>query len=106
MTYSIGEETGEAEIGPLSVLERGYRAPLIVNGEPTNLRVAPATMGWFFFRITIEGKSLHPAARYTAIYPRPGTSHRQESMRLRRRARSWMRCHTSSATGRCTSTTR
>jgi acetylornithine deacetylase/succinyl-diaminopimelate desuccinylase-like protein len=72
VTYSIGEETGEAEIGPLSVLERGYRAPLIVNGEPTNLRVAPATMGWFFFRITIEGKSLHPAARYTAIYPRPG----------------------------------
>jgi acetylornithine deacetylase/succinyl-diaminopimelate desuccinylase-like protein len=72
VTYSIGEETGEAEIGPLSVLERGYRAPLIVNGEPTNMRVAPATMGWFFFRITIEGKSLHPAARYTAIYPQPG----------------------------------
>ena len=72
VTYSIGEETGEAEIGPLSVLARGYRAPLIVNGEPTNLRVAPATMGWFFFRITVEGKSLHPAARYTAIYPQPG----------------------------------
>ena len=72
VTYNIGEETGEAEIGPLSVLERGYRAPLIVNGEPTNLRVAPATMGWFFFRIRIEGKSLHPAARYSAIYPRPG----------------------------------
>jgi acetylornithine deacetylase len=71
-TYSIGEETGEAEIGPLSVLERGYRAPLIVNGEPTNLRVAPATMGWFFFRFAVEGKSLHPAARYTAIYPQPG----------------------------------
>ncbi len=72
VTYSIGEETGEAEIGPLNVLARGYRAPLIVNGEPTNLRVAPATMGWFFFRITVEGKSLHPAARYRAIYPRPG----------------------------------
>jgi acetylornithine deacetylase len=43
---------------------------LIVNGEPTNLRIAPATMGWFFLRITIEGKSLHPAARYSAIYPR------------------------------------
>ncbi len=71
-TYSIGEETGEAEIGPLNVLERGYRAPLIINGEPTNLRVAPATMGWFFFRISIQGKSLHPAARYSAIYPRSG----------------------------------
>ncbi len=42
-------------------------------GKPTNLRVAPATMGWFFFRFTVEGKSLHPAARYTAIYPQPGT---------------------------------
>jgi acetylornithine deacetylase len=71
-TFSIGEETGEADIGPLSVLRRGYRAPLIINGEPTNLRVAPATMGWFFFRIVIEGKSLHPAARYTAIFPQPG----------------------------------
>ena len=71
-TFSIGEETGEAEIGPLSVLNRGYRAPLIINGEPTRLRVAPATMGWFFFRIAIEGKSLHPAARYSAVYPQPG----------------------------------
>jgi acetylornithine deacetylase/succinyl-diaminopimelate desuccinylase-like protein len=72
VTYNIGEETGEAEIGPLSVLERGYRAPLIVNGEPTNMRVASATMGWFFFRITVEGKSLHPAARYMAIFPQAG----------------------------------
>ncbi len=71
-SFSIGEETAEAEIGPLAVLDRGYRAPLIVNGEPTNLRVAPATMGWFFFRITVEGKSLHPAARYSAIYPGHG----------------------------------
>ena len=73
-TFSIGEETGEADIGPLSVLRRGYRAPLIINGEPTNLRVAPATMGWFFFRIHIEGQSLHPAARYTAIFPQPGAT--------------------------------
>jgi acetylornithine deacetylase/succinyl-diaminopimelate desuccinylase-like protein len=71
-SFSIGEETAEAEIGPLAVLDRGYRAPLIVNGEPTNLRVAPATMGWFFFRITVDGKSLHPAARYSAIYPGHG----------------------------------
>ncbi len=69
LTFSIGEETGEADIGPLSVLRRGYRAPFVVNAEPTNLAVAPATMGWFFFKISVEGKGLHPASRYAAIYP-------------------------------------
>jgi acetylornithine deacetylase/succinyl-diaminopimelate desuccinylase-like protein len=69
LTFSIGEETGEAEIGPLSVLRRGYSAPFVVNAEPTHLRICPATMGWFFFKITVEGKGLHPASRYAAIYP-------------------------------------
>lgn len=69
LTFSIGEETGEADIGPLSVLRRGYTAPLVVNAEPTHLRISPATMGWFFLKITVEGKGLHPASRYAAIYP-------------------------------------
>ena len=69
LTFSIGEETGEADIGPLSVLRRGYSAPIVVNAEPTSLRVCPATMGWFFLRITVAGKGLHPASRYAAIYP-------------------------------------
>jgi acetylornithine deacetylase/succinyl-diaminopimelate desuccinylase family protein len=69
LTFSIGEETGEAEIGPLSVLHRGYTAPFVVNAEPTNLRVSPATMGWFFFKITVKGKGLHPASRFAAVYP-------------------------------------
>jgi acetylornithine deacetylase len=72
LTLSIGEETGEADIGPLSVLRRGYMAPFVVNAEPTHLRIAPATMGWFFFKITVHGKSLHPASRYAAIYPSLG----------------------------------
>lgn len=70
LTANIAEETAEAAIGPESVLERGYTAPLLVNVEPTNMRVCPSTMGWFFFRIRVAGKSLHPASRYTAIYPR------------------------------------
>ncbi len=69
LTFSIGEETGEADIGPLSVLRRGYSAPFVVNAEPTSLRVCPATMGWFFFKITVVGKGRHPASRYAAIYP-------------------------------------
>jgi len=70
LTANIAEETAEAAIGPESVLARGYNAPLIVNAEPTNLRICPATMGWFFFRLSVVGKSLHPASRYTSIYPR------------------------------------
>ena len=69
LTFSIGEETGEADIGPLSVLCRGYKAPFVVNAEPTHLRVCPATMGWFFFKITVQGKGLHPASRFAAVYP-------------------------------------
>ena len=69
LTFSIAEETGEAEIGPLSVLRRGYKAPFVVNAEPTHLRISPATMGWFFLKITVEGKGLHPASRFGAIYP-------------------------------------
>ncbi len=73
LTCNIAEETADAAIGPESVLDRGYNAPLIVNVEPTNLKVCPATMGWFFFRLSVEGKSLHPASRYTSIYPRRST---------------------------------
>lgn len=69
LTFSIAEETGEADVGPLSVVRRGYTAPFVVNAEPTRLRVCPATMGWFFFKITVVGKGLHPASRYAAVYP-------------------------------------
>lgn len=69
LTFSIAEETSEADVGPLSVLRRGYAAPYVVNAEPTNLRVCPATMGWFFFKIATQGKGLHPASRYAAVYP-------------------------------------
>jgi acetylornithine deacetylase len=69
LTFSIAEETGEADIGPMSVLRRGYTAPLVVNAEPTHLAISPATMGWFFFKITVLGKGLHPASRYAAVYP-------------------------------------
>lgn len=69
LTFSIAEETGEVDVGPLSVVRRGYTAPFVVNAEPTRLRVCPATMGWFFFKITVLGKGLHPASRYAAVYP-------------------------------------
>ena len=70
LTMTIGEETGEPEIGPYSFLERGYQADLAVNAEGTDLKICPAAIGFFFFRITVEGKSLHPAGRHKSIYPR------------------------------------
>ncbi len=69
LTFSIAEETAGADIGPMSVVRRGYIAPMVVNAEPTSLRISPATMGWFFFKITVLGKGLHPASRYAAVYP-------------------------------------
>jgi acetylornithine deacetylase/succinyl-diaminopimelate desuccinylase family protein len=71
VTASIAEETAEADVGPLSVVRRGYTAPIIVNAEPTGLRICPAGMGWFFFRVSVKGKRLHPASRYTAVWPQP-----------------------------------
>jgi acetylornithine deacetylase/succinyl-diaminopimelate desuccinylase-like protein len=71
VTASIAEETSEADIGPLSVLRRGYDAPLVVNAEPTDLRICPVGMGWLFVRITVEGRRLHPASRWTAVHPQP-----------------------------------
>jgi hypothetical protein len=41
------------------------------NGEETILRVVTATVGWFFFRSAVEGKSLPPAARDKVVYPQP-----------------------------------
>ena len=71
LTATIAEETAEADVGPLAVVRRGYTAPVIVNAEPTNLRICPVGMGWFFFRLTVKGKRLHPASRYTSIWPQP-----------------------------------
>lgn len=69
LSMTIGEETGEPELGPFSVLDRGYGADLLVNAEGTGLQVCPAAIGFFFFKVSIEGKSLHPAGRHRSIYP-------------------------------------
>lgn len=87
LTVNIGEESARPEIGVSSVLERGYRAPLVINAEPSNLRIYRAAMGWFFLEITVTGQSTHPANRYLCVDPkipieeRPGAD-ANDKMRL------------------------
>jgi acetylornithine deacetylase len=69
LTFTIGEESGNAELGPYSVLNQGYSSDVIVVTEPTNLQVCPAAVGWFFFRVVTVGKASHAASRGACIYP-------------------------------------
>jgi acetylornithine deacetylase/succinyl-diaminopimelate desuccinylase-like protein len=68
-TFTIGEESGNAPLGPYSVRDRGYLSDVIIVAEPTNLNVCPAAVGWFFFRIDVKGKASHAASRVASIYP-------------------------------------
>jgi formylaminopyrimidine deformylase len=62
-TVTVAEETAECEVGILSLLDRGYKAPVFVCAEPTDLRLCPAGMGITYFRVTVQGKSAHVASR-------------------------------------------
>lgn len=68
-TFTVGEESGRAEVGPLDLLSRGYNADIAVIGEPTGLKVCPAAVGWFFFRVDVAGKASHASSRGSSIYP-------------------------------------
>jgi acetylornithine deacetylase len=69
LTFTIGEESGNAAIGPYDIRGRGYPSDSIVVTEPTNLNVCPAAVGWFFFRVDASGKASHAASRGVSIYP-------------------------------------
>lgn len=69
VAINIGEESENTEIGSRSVVKRGYRAPLLINAEPTNLEICPATIGWFFFKVTVLGKTAHLAYNRQSLYP-------------------------------------
>ncbi len=69
LVANIGEEYVRPEIGVESVLARGYRAPLVISMEPTDLVVCPVSVGWFMFRLVLTGRSIHPSARHLVIHP-------------------------------------
>jgi len=69
LTFTIGEESGNAALGPYSIRNQGYSADIVVVTEPTSLNVCPAAVGWFFFRVDVTGKASHAASRSACIYP-------------------------------------
>ena len=65
----IGEESGNRLAGPDSVLDRGYRAPLCIVAEPTDLKIAAATTGEVYIKLTVEGRAAHLANRPDSVWP-------------------------------------
>ena len=63
-TANVGEESARPRVGIQSVLRRGYHAPLVINAEPSSLRLCVAGCGWFFFTVEVTGRSTHPANRH------------------------------------------
>jgi acetylornithine deacetylase len=61
----VDEEAGGA--GALACVERGYRAPLALVGEPTGLRVCPASRGSYSFTMTVAGRKSHPGSPWLGV---------------------------------------
>jgi acetylornithine deacetylase len=68
-TVVVGEESGNRSIGPDSVLERGYRAPLCIVAEPTDLTIAAAVSGEVYCKVIVEGRATHLANRPESVWP-------------------------------------
>lgn len=70
-TMVSGEETGSHKIGVDSLAESGYTAPFCIIAEPTDMQVAPANVGEFYFLIQIKGLSTSLVSRHRAVNPGP-----------------------------------
>jgi acetylornithine deacetylase len=70
LSYVDGEESGRAEIGIWSLLDKGYRADFAVMCEPTNLEnIYNKSKGEIYFDIKIKGQSTHICNRYKTVVP-------------------------------------
>ncbi len=61
----VDEEMGGA--GALACVERGYRAPVALVGEPSGLRVCPASRGSYSFTMNVTGRKAHPGSPWHGI---------------------------------------
>jgi len=69
LTYVDGEESGRAEIGIWSLLDKGYVADFGIMCEPTNLNIYNKSKGEIYFDIKIKGESTHICNRYKTVWP-------------------------------------
>ncbi|MFW6137822.1 MAG: M20 family metallopeptidase [Spirochaetota bacterium] len=69
LSYVDGEESGRAEIGIWSLIDRGYTADFAIMGEPTNLNIFNKSKGEIYLDIKVEGESTHICNRYRTIWP-------------------------------------
>lgn len=75
LAFNIGEECVKPEIGIESVLNHGFSADIVINMEPTSMVICPAGVGFFYFKIDVEGKAGHPAVRRLCVYPAQGVDY-------------------------------
>jgi acetylornithine deacetylase len=61
----VDEEMGGA--GALACVERDYRAPVALVGEPSGLRVCPASRGAYSFTMAIAGRKAHPGSPWYGV---------------------------------------
>lgn len=73
-TAVVGEESGNRHVGCDSILDRGYRAPLCIVAEPTNLAVIPTITGELYLRIRVRGRATHLANRPASIWPQSSSA--------------------------------
>jgi len=63
---SVVDEEGGGN-GTLACVDRGYKADLAVVAEPTELKIMKSHMGWVFFKMDVEGKSLHSGLKWLGV---------------------------------------
>ena len=70
LSFVDGEESGRADIGIFTLLDRGYTSDFSIMAEPTNLEhIYHKTKGEIYFDIKITGDSTHICNRYKTIWP-------------------------------------
>jgi acetylornithine deacetylase len=69
LTFVDGEESGRADIGIWSLIDKGYTADFGIMTEPTNLHIFNKSKGEIYYEIKITGESTHICNRYKTIWP-------------------------------------
>jgi acetylornithine deacetylase/succinyl-diaminopimelate desuccinylase family protein len=72
LTYVDGEESGRAEIGCWSLIDKGYTADFAVMCEPTSMTIFNKSKGEVYYDIKVVGSSTHICNRYKTIWPQMG----------------------------------